>query len=217
MAASVTRATFLRSSRVWPTWLPDAIAETERQAFQSQLVRQSHQSSFHFSACLQTIFSIQDSILGVQNPLHLQQARAFSQQSITRRRALSLLSGPAPAGSSQARYEHTSTRPMRASSAPPSIQKAKAEKYYPSKTTRHAELEDEADRMDGYAPSRSEQGGRVEAALCPERVEHPDCELKRCPEGEGGEDCEEGPGICYLLEMVVGKMEDGDLPNGLVP
>ena len=129
--ASISRSSFLLKSRVWPTWVPDAIAETEQQAFISQSQHIApRQSSFHFSACLQTIFSIQDTILGIQNPLQLQQARAYSQHSVARRRALSLLSAGASAtGSSHIRLEHTAARPRRSMTAPVNLQTAKAEKY----------------------------------------------------------------------------------------
>jgi hypothetical protein len=96
--ASITRPTHLLTSRVWPQWLPTLLAkaeiETERRALISSLptisttlTMQTMQAkpSFHFSACLSSLFSLQDAILGVQNPLNQgvygygQQARAFSQ------------------------------------------------------------------------------------------------------------------------------------------
>ena len=129
--ASISRSSFLLKTRVWPTWVPDAIAETQRRAFISQLQPVAHrQSSFHFSACLQTIFSIQDSILGIQNPLQLQQARAYSQHSVARRRALSLLpASPIATGSSPGCLEHVSARPRRSMTAPGDSQSARAEKF----------------------------------------------------------------------------------------
>jgi len=128
--ASIPRSSFLLKTRVWPTWVPEAIAETERHTFLSQLQSTApRQYSFHFSACLQTVFSIQDSILGIQNPLQLQQARAYSQNSVARRRALSLLTAGTVANGSQTRNEHTSALPRRAMTAPVDIKCAKAEKY----------------------------------------------------------------------------------------
>jgi len=128
--ASITRSHFLRSSRIWPAWVPEALVETERQSFVSQAQPAAHQNpSFHFSACLQTIFSFQDSILGVHNPGHFQHARAFSQQSVARRQTISLLPEPAVAIATTVRLEHTAPRPVRANTAPPTMQRARNDKY----------------------------------------------------------------------------------------
>jgi hypothetical protein len=137
MSISITRTTFLQTSRVWPTWLPEALVEMQRQALIAQLPqtvpRVSRQPpSFQFSACLQSLFLLQDSILGVANPLHFQHARNFSQQSVARRRALSLqqTSTLAPGtGSLNNRLEHTASRPRRALSAPQPLDNAKTQRY----------------------------------------------------------------------------------------
>jgi len=129
MAFPIARSTLLSTSRVWPTWLPEALVETHRQSLISQLQPVTRQlPSFQFSACLQSLFSLQDSILGISNPTNFQ-ARAFSQQTVARRRVSSLQTASPSNCSSHNRLEHTAARQTRVLSAPHTLHKARFERY----------------------------------------------------------------------------------------
>jgi hypothetical protein len=121
--ASLTRhpGSHLLTTHIYPAWLPKALDFVERRTFIPNPQPKHQLPSFQFSACLQSLFSLQDSILGVENPLGFLQARAFSQsrrhRSITPSRAVVCGRSRSLTVGGQMGGEHTSKRPGEALSA----------------------------------------------------------------------------------------------------
>lgn len=75
--------------------------------------------------------------------------------------------------------------------------------------------------MERDAPRCYEDAPKVEAGVAAEGVEDPDGELDCHPEGDGCEDCDEGPDGTrvsgWICRRDVRRKSESDLPNSLVP